>query len=262
MLSTMKNYLMVPRLMWLSSAAPKDRRVAWDLYWARITASGAQGDVLWDSGDDHELLGYVEHLKQSFDPDLPVVDIGCGNGSFTRRLGQYFPQAIGVDVSAHAVARARAESEGVVNVSYTVRDMTIPGAGAGLAGNSEANVFIRGVLHVLDEGDQAALAENLRLIVGTRGTVFLAETDFRGNAVEYVAHLGATFRSIPAPLEGAIRGLPMPGHFGPTERSRVFPASGWELIDDGPATIEAVPMKHPTQPELIPGYFAVLRASR
>jgi SAM-dependent methyltransferase len=263
MLSALKKYLMVPKLVRLSQAAPKDHRVAWDQYWSKVKTTGAEGDVLWDSGSDHEMQGYVERLRRHLDLGLPVVDIGCGNGSFTRWLARHFPGAVGVDVSAHAVERARSESAGISNVSYAVRDMTAPGAGLDVVGaGGEANVFIRGVFHVLGERDRAALAENLRAITGEHGRVFLAETDFRGNAVEYVSHLGATLRSIPAPLEGAIRGLPMPGRFGPVERNLAFPPSRWELIDDGPTTIEAVPMSNPAQASLIPGYFAVLKVLR
>jgi SAM-dependent methyltransferase len=267
MLSALKKYLLVPKLMRLSAGAPKDHHVAWDRFWSNVKTTGATGDVLWDAGTDHEMQGYVDRLRQHLDTGLPVVDIGCGNGSFTRRLAVQFPHAVGVDVSAHAVRRANAESAGTANVTFAVRDMTAPGAGSrvveeleNLGGAGGANVFIRGVLHVLDERHRYALAENVRTIAGLRGRVFLAETDFRGNAIEYVSHLGATRRSIPAPLEGAIRGLPMPGHFGPRERNLAFPADRWELIEDGPTVIETLPLSDPTRADLIPGYFAVLKA--
>lgn len=229
-------------------------------YWAGIDRTGVQGDVLWDAGNDHELAGYREILQRHLDPGLPVVDIGCGHGSFTRALASFFPQVLGVDVSAHAVALATSESAGMENVSYLARDMTAPGAAAGLAGPTDANVFIRGVLHVLNRDDQAALVRNLREIVGARGGVFLVETNFQGNPVEYVTHLGGTTRAIPAPLERAIRVLPMPGHFGPTERARVMPPEAWELVEDGPATIEANPMTSAADASIIPGYYAVLKA--
>jgi SAM-dependent methyltransferase len=258
--SLLQKYLLVPKLIRLSWSAPRNRPLAWDRYWAGIARTGAQGEVLWDSGDDHEVLGYREVLQRHLDPGLPVVDIGCGHGSFTRALAEFFPQVVGVDVSAHAVARARSESEGLENVSFLTLDMTAPGAGAGLVGPTDANVFIRGVLHVLDEADQAALVANLGDLVGSRGTVFLAETNFPGNPVEYVTHLGATLRTIPAPLERAIRGLPMPGRFGPAERSKVMPPDAWVLVEDGSATIEANPMTTSKAASLIPGYFAVVRA--
>lgn len=41
------------------------------------------------------------------DPALPVVDVGCGNGRFTRALAA---RSVGTDLSANAGARAREES--------------------------------------------------------------------------------------------------------------------------------------------------------
>jgi hypothetical protein len=115
------------------------------------------------------------------------------------------------------------------------------------------------VLHVLAPADQAAMMENLRQLVGARGTVFLAETNFQGNPVEYVAHLGASLQSIPAPLELAIRKLPMPGHFGAEELARVMPKDRWALVEDGAATIETNPLMDAAGNSRIPGYFAVLK---
>lgn len=260
---TLRKYMMVPTLMRMARSAPKNRPLAWERYWAGIAAQGNDSGVLWDSGTDREFLGYRDVLLRHFEPGLPVVDVGCGHGSFTRALAGTFPDVVGLDISRHAVERARAEpalqEEGRGRATYQVRDMTAPGAGAGLVDGAGANVFIRGVLHVLNRDDQAALAENLRILAGSRGAVFLVETNFRGSPVSYAAHLGATARGIPAPLERAIRGLPMPGHFGPEERSRVLPPAVWELLEDGPAVIETHPLTGQAGRNQVPGYYAVVR---
>jgi SAM-dependent methyltransferase len=258
---------MIPKLIRLSRSAPKDRHKAWDRYWAGITSTGPGGEVLWDSGSNHEFQGYQASLLRNLDPALPVVDTGCGHGSFTRALAGIFPRVIGVDVSPHAVARARAESAGIANAAFEARDMTAEGAAGQLAESFQlnpdgANVFIRGVLHVLDPAHQTAMVDNLRILVGGRGTVFMAETNFQGNPLEYVTHLGASTHGIPAPLELAIRGLPMPGHFGPEERERAFPASDWELLEDGHVAIETNPVTGVPGQDRVPGYYAVVRPRR
>jgi SAM-dependent methyltransferase len=260
-MSAWRKYLLLPRLIRLSRSAPRDRPLAWDRYWAGITSTGPGGEVLWDAGTDHEFLGYRDILLRHLDPMLPVVDVGCGHGSFTRSLAGIFSEAIGVDISRHAVARAADESAGIGNIRFDVRDMTAPGAAAGLVDGS-ANVFVRGVLHVLTPEDQAALAENLRVLAGDEGTVFLAETNFQGNPVEYVTHLGATRHSIPAPLERAIRGLPMPGHFGPKERSLALPPAAWDLLEEGAVAIETNPVTGVERQSRVPGYVAALRPRR
>ena len=267
MLPALKKYLLLPKLVKLSSDAPKDPAVAWDQYWTKVGATGASGDVLWDSGSDRELQAYLDHLTRQLDPKLPLVDVGCGSGVFSRALAPYFPYVLGVDVSASAVARAGAESRGMEGLSYIPADMTRSAgtrtvtdalAAAGFSG--EANIFIRGVLHVLKRPAQAALARQLHPLVGRRGRVFLAETNFRGNPIQYVSHLGATLHSIPGPLERAIRALPMPGRFGAEQRRRAFPEATWDVVEDGPVTIETRPLTSGDCPEQIPGYFAVLQA--
>jgi hypothetical protein len=105
------------------------------------------------------------------------------------------------------------------------------------------------------------MCSSLHTLVGQQGCVFLAETNFQGNRFQYVGHLGATRRGIPHPLRRAIEGLPMPGHFGQRELTGVFPAPRWQLLADGPAVIEAVPMKQGSVTEQIPGYFAVLQGA-
>lgn len=265
MLTAFRKYLLVPRLIRLSSGAPKDPQTAWDQYWGKVRSTGADGDVLWDSGNSHEAESYLPKLAL-LDADLPLVDVGCGNGSFTRHFAPHFPHAVGVDYSANAVERARRESQECPTTSFAVADLTAPGAWrtvgtaleeAGFSG--DANVFIRGVLHVLDRKGRAALAANLLPVVGRRGTVFLAETNFRGTPVDYVSHLGATRHSIPAPLEWAIRGLPMPGRFGAAQRRKAFPPSDWDLVEEGATNIETRPLSNPGRPDVIPGYFAILR---
>lgn len=274
-MSAVRTYLMAPRLARLARSVPKNRTVAWERYWAGLATAWDGGEVLWDAGTDREFLSYRDVLLRHFDPALPVVDVGCGHGAFTRALAGVFPAVIGVDVSRHAVDRAREEqvllgerAERTGRITYEVRDMTEPGAGGGLLGGSGqvgqtgANVFIRGLLHVLRPGDQAELVENLRLLAGPRGAVFLVETNFRGSPVSYASHLGATARSIPAPLERAIRGLPMPGHFGPKERARVLSPAVWELLEDGPAVIETHPLTGRQGQNKVPGYYAVVRQRR
>jgi len=266
MFSALRKYLLIPRLIRLSSGAPKDPLTAWDRYWGDVRSTGAAGDVLWDSGSDHELNGYLPKVTQ-LDPNLPVVDVGCGNGSFTRLLARHFPLAVGLDYSANAVDRARQESTDITTASFAVCDMTAPDAAATVAAalaeagwTGDANVFIRGVLHVLDSDGRAALAANLLPVVGARGGVFLAETNFPGTPVDYVSHLGATRKSIPGPLEWAIRGLPMPGRFGAKQRAKAFPTADWNLVEEGSASIETRPLSNPSAPDVIPGYFALLRA--
>jgi len=251
--------LLVPTVVRLASRAPRDPAAGWDGYWRGIHTTGRSGDVLWDSGSQAEHAQYSDAVKAHFDPALPVIDVGCGNGTYTRWLAGLFPSVLGIDVSTGAVELAKKESEGVQNADFMVMDAARAGAGEHLLELlGPANVFVRGVFHVLRPDKQCSLAANLRTVIGGSGRVFLAETDFQGNSLAYLQQLGATRRRIPRQLQNALKNLPRPGRFGVQERQRTFPDSGWQLIADGPVNIEVVPMKSTSLSQQVPGYFALL----
>ena len=260
----MSRMMLVPHVAWVGLRAPTDTAVGWERFWGRVRATGVGGDVLWDTGDLDEMDAHLAIMAEHLDGSLPIVDVGCGNGRFTRRLASSFASATGVDLAENAVARAQHEADGLAGVSFRALDALAPDTGEKVRADigADANVFVRGLFHILDPAGRAALARTLHHVVGSRGRVFLAETNFRGSQLGYLEHLGATARHIPAPLERAIADLPRPGHFGEPERVRTFPASAWSVVADGPADIETIPMRGNTGPEHIPGYYAVMEARR
>ncbi|MFC3300796.1 class I SAM-dependent methyltransferase [Arthrobacter agilis] len=251
---------MVPEVARLASGTPRNTTDAWERYWASVRTTGTQGEVLWDADIGAEAEQYAGVLEERMDGALPIVDVGCGNGQWTRWLVGRFPAAVGVDVADSAVLRARAESLGVAGVSYRTLDLTSPGTGGRLHGEfGDANVFIRGVFHVLRPKQRAQLAANALDLVGARGRVLLTETNYRGTPLAYMQSLGASPGRIPEPLRRAIGNIPVPGHFGAAERRAAFPARAWSTLAEGRVSIEAVPMRG-TAATAIPGYFAMLGA--
>jgi SAM-dependent methyltransferase len=258
---SLTNLLLIPRVAWLSRGAPKNLPDAWNKYWSGVTRTGVGGDVLWDSAELTETSSYRPMIDEYFDPAMPVVDVGCGNGSFTRYLADLFPVTVGVDLSTSAVELARTQSEGRAGLQFRQLDATVPGATADLAVEfGPANVFVRGVFHILTPAARAELARNLLPLVGDKGRVLLVETDYRGGSLGYLTSLGASPTAIPAPLERAIRDIPRPGHFGVKERSLAFPAAAWQVLEDGPTVIQTIPLRAGSALEEIPGYFAVMAA--
>lgn len=259
---TVRRGLLIPRVAVLGARAPKDPVRAWQRYWAGVTTTGSAGEVLWDVDTDDEFVAYRELLTAHTDTSLPVVDLGCGNGRFTRWLATVFPLAVGVDVADAAVRRARLESAPSIpggRLEFRTVDVTSTAAVAPLAEEyGPVNVFVRGVLHVLDPPAQRRLAAGAHQLVGDTGRLLLAETAFRGSGLRYLESLGAGPRGIPGPLARAIGGLPRPGAFGPAERAACFPAADWTVVTQADSLIRAVPMRSAGVPELIPGYVAVL----
>jgi SAM-dependent methyltransferase len=56
-------------------------------------------------------------------PYRNVLDVGCGLGTFTRRLAPFAEHVLGTDISAEAVVQARRLSAENPNISYSQRDV-------------------------------------------------------------------------------------------------------------------------------------------
>jgi len=256
--------LLLLHVIRLALRAPRDVSTRWDRYWAEVQQTGDDGDVLWDASSSHETQRYLDLLTDHADMTLPIVDLGCGNGRFTRQLASRFAHAIGVDLSPHAIARAVQETarpDASCNAEFRHADMTEPGAGARLAGElGECNVFVRGVLHVMPAPMRRALASNVQDLIGTRGTLLIAETNYPGPLLGYLENLGAGPRGLPRPLARAISaGLPRPAPCGDAEIDDAFPPDGWDRVfTDAHARIATIPMQRGGTTSTIAGHIAVL----
>jgi SAM-dependent methyltransferase len=188
-----KRIAIAAHVLRLRRRAPREVGGRWEHFWAGVRATGDGGDVLWDASDPAEAARYLGLFAEHADPALPVVDVGCGNGRFTRALAGRYPEVVGVDLSPAAVALATAESAGTPGVRFRTLDMTAPNAGHILRDDvgGDANVFVRGVLHILEAPVRRRMADNIGTLVGARGRVLIGETNHRGHPLHYLERLGA-----------------------------------------------------------------------
>ncbi len=254
-----KRLLLLPTAIRLSAGASRDHLIGWNTYWRGVRTTGDTGDVLWDTDDPAEMDAYRRELVRHLDPALPILDAGCGNGRQTRALAELFPRVMGVDLSSEAVQRARNESAGLDNVEFATADLTAADTGQRVFDQlGTANVFVRGVFHVLSPDQRRSAAENLHTVVGGSGRIFLAETNFPGDVLGYLRYLGASPRGIPRPLAKAIREIPKPRHFGERELRDSFPSSHWRILASGQTPISVVPMGGTGNPSTVPGFYGVI----
>ena len=260
-MATLRRFLVLPRVIWYSARAPRDRNQAWDTYWRDVGDGGAHGDVLWDAATEREKNWCRDQAIAHFRHDLPVVDVACGNGTQALLLADHFPQVLGIDVSAEAISRARQRAHGRTSVSFQVADITRPGAGRTVAAAvGPANVHIRGLLHVLDEEQRQAAATNLADVVGDHGVVLLTETAIDGDALDYLERLGARLTGFPPTVARCLRaGLPVPRHFDGRHLARAFPATVWQVLASGTTDLDVVVRSPAGDPATVPAFFAVLR---
>ncbi|MFJ3804125.1 class I SAM-dependent methyltransferase [Streptomyces sp. NPDC090088] len=149
-------------------------RDAWEGFWRE--APDEPGAVFWDAEPGVTAAVHVSLFEPHLtDPGLPLVDLGCGNGTQTRFLAGRFPRVLGVDIAEAALEHARHADPAEV-VRYRVLDAAEKTEAEALhAELGDANVYMRGVLHQCEPDDRQPLTDAIATLVGTRGRVFLVE---------------------------------------------------------------------------------------
>jgi|CXWL01.1.fsa_nt_gi SAM-dependent methyltransferase len=234
----------------------------WESFWGDVRAHRPDGQVLWDDDPAGAAAVDVERFRRAFDPKLPLIDIGCGNGRQTRYLAQRFRRVIGVDLSASAVDLAARLSLAYPNISYRVLDGTDPEAAAAVAHEvGDVNLYLRGVLHVLPARLRALFVESLRILLGRRGTLYLVEVN--QHTLEHLAafHDDHTPSGLPLAVEQVIKHGVRPRGFEPGDRRALFPESEWHILGEGQTTIQTVPLEGAAG-AVLPATWSLLRPRR
>ncbi|MFF9511220.1 methyltransferase domain-containing protein [Streptomyces sp. NPDC014724] len=148
-------------------------RDAWEGYWS--ATSDTPGEAIWDADPALSSIPHSALLLPYADTSLPVVDLGCGNGTQTRCLATRFARGIGVDLSHAAIAHARrADTEGVAE--FAQLDLVDAEAVAALHERiGDANVYMRAVIHQSEAEARPGIAAAVTTLLGERGRAFVAE---------------------------------------------------------------------------------------
>ncbi|MCN9242673.1 class I SAM-dependent methyltransferase [Streptomyces sp. RY43-2] len=147
---------------------------AWESFWHE--APDEPGAVVWDAEPKLTSAVHLALFEPLLtDPGLPLLDLGCGNGTQTRFLADRFPRVLGADLSSAALDHAR-RADPAGRAGYRLMDAAEKSEAAALhAELGDANVYMRGVLHQCEPDDRQPLVDGLATLVGERGRVFLVE---------------------------------------------------------------------------------------
>lgn len=146
---------------------------AWERYWAGT--SDAPGEAIWDSDPSLSAEPDSALLEPYADTELPIVDLGCGNGTQTRYLAGRFGRALGVDLSSAAVGHAR-RADPAGTVEFRRLDLADTDAVRELHRElGDVNVYMRAVIHQCEPEDRVPVAASVARLVGGRGRAFVAD---------------------------------------------------------------------------------------
>ncbi|MFH8798890.1 methyltransferase domain-containing protein [Streptomyces sp. NPDC017936] len=149
-------------------------REAWEGFWRE--APQEAGAVFWDADPAVTAARHLAFFEpRLLDPGLPLIDLGCGNGTQTRFLADRFPHVVGTDLAAAALDRAR-RADPAGQAAYRRLDAAEKGEAEALhAELGDANVYMRGVLHQCEPDDRQPLVDGIAALLGARGRAFLVE---------------------------------------------------------------------------------------
>ena len=174
----------------------------------------------WDAGDYARVGGFVAELGAAAldllnpQPGERILDVGCGEGTLTKKIIERGATVLGIDNSAEMVAGAR--GNGVDALLLAAEDMQF------FAEFDAA--FSNASLHWVLEKEQAARAINRALKVGGR---FAGEMGGEGNLAKLREALDEelVIRGYVPPVEATN------WYASPEEFAAVYEAAGFEQID-------------------------------
>ncbi|MCM1975555.1 MULTISPECIES: class I SAM-dependent methyltransferase [Streptomyces] len=149
-------------------------REAWEGFWRE--APEEEGEVFWDAEPAVTVAPHLALFEPHVTvPTLPLVDLGCGNGTQTRFLAGRFPHVVGADLSVAAIEHAR-RSDPAGLATYRVLDAGDKDEAQTLhAELGDCNVYMRGVLHQAEPEARQALVDGIAVLLGAQGRAFLVE---------------------------------------------------------------------------------------
>ena len=227
---------------------------SWEGYWS--TATGAPGEIFWDADPPHAAQQDLVLFQDYVDPQLPLIDLGCGNGTQTRFLADRFARVIGTEISPTVVAIAQTKNA-APNVSYRILDVLSPNDAQTLHQEiGDANIYMRTVLHQLLSTDHATAIQSIERLLGIRGTLYLIELS--SAAEPYFTQLIKQYGPPPG-LARVFQHEITPGMLNENDIEVLFPTDRFTLLRTGKSHIYTGHTLPTDEVVKVSAFYAILR---
>ena len=227
---------------------------SWEGFWS--TSTGTPGEIFWDADPAHAAQQDVVLFQGSVDPQLPLIDLGCGNGTQTRFLANHFARVIGTEISPTAVEIAQTKNA-APNITYCVLDVLCPDDAQALHEEiGDANLYMRAVLHQLSPADHATAIQSIERLLGRKGVLYLVELS--SAAEPYFAKLITQYGPPPG-LARVFQHEITPGMVNENDLEVLFPPDRFTLLGTGQSHIHTVHTLPTGEVVRVPAFYAILR---
>jgi SAM-dependent methyltransferase len=227
---------------------------SWEGFWS--TSTGTPGEIFWDADPAHAAQQDVVLFQGSVDPQLPLIDLGCGNGTQTRFLANHFARVMGTEISPAAVEIARTKNA-APNITYRVLDVLCPDDAQALHEEiGDANLYMRAVLHQLSPVDHATAIQSIERLLGRTGVLYLVELS--SAAEPYFAKLITQYGPPPG-LARVFQHEITPGMVNENDLEVLFPPNRFTLLGTGKSHIHTVHTLPTGEVVKVPAFYAILR---
>ena len=227
---------------------------SWESFWSSSTET--PGEIFWDADPAHAAQQDLVLFQSYADPQLPIIDLGCGNGTQTRFLGDHFAKVIGTEISPAAVEISRTKNA-APNISYRILDVLCPADAQALHDEiGDANLYMRTVLHQLSPADHAAAIQSIERLLGVKGVLYLIELS--SAAEPYFAQL-ITQYGLPPGLARVFQHEITPGMLNENDLEALFPPDRFTVLRTGKSRIHTVHTLPTGEVAKVPAFYAILR---
>lgn len=225
----------------------------WETYWSKISVEDS-GRVFWDDVSETNAEEDLQRFIHYIDPNLPLLDLGCGHGRQTRFFAQHFQQVIGADLSPSAIRIAKSEHPNIDdrgNIEYRVFDALDSESARALHQEfGDMNIYMRGVLHMIKWHDRRQFTNNLALLLGEKGTLYQIELPTK--SILYM-------RSLPEELFSTIPKITRRVGFNNEDRRLFYADDRWVVVDEGAdVSLSTIPLPEGRK-DLMPANYLILR---